>query len=116
MGLVTVKTDTSWRRFVEQPAITEFIQRYKSIEEPFIRGVTQMLDGTDVERDIREQWPREVSRDFDVPALDFVLRRLAGRSATELAEMARSFAFRSCEVHQDHLNVLTPFLAAKARA
>jgi hypothetical protein len=53
----------------------------------------------------------EVARDFDVPALDFVLRRLAEHPPSELAEMARSFAYASCEIHQDQLGILTPFLA-----
>jgi hypothetical protein len=51
-----------------------------------------------------------VRRDFDAPALDFVLRRLKGRSPDELAAMARSFAFESCEIHEDQLGMLRPFL------
>jgi hypothetical protein len=69
-----------------------------------------MLIGTDILADTRDQWIREVSRVFDVPALDFILRRLAGRPLPEIAEMARSFAFASCEVHQDHLATMLPFL------
>lgn len=66
---------------------------------------------TDVLPDTRVQWALEVARDFDVPALDFVLRRLAEHPPSELAEMARSFAYASCEIHQDQLGILTPFLA-----
>jgi len=69
------------------------------------------LAATDVDGDTRSQWAREVSRDFDVPALDFVLRRLAKHPPAELAQMARSFAFASCEIHRDQLGILTPFLA-----
>jgi hypothetical protein len=65
---------------------------------------------TDILPDARDQWVREVARDFDVPALDFVLRRLARRPLQELAEMARSFAFTSCDIHQDQLGTLLPFL------
>lgn len=73
-------------------------------------AVAALLAGTDVEADVREQWAREVRRDFEVPALDFVLRRLAGRTPDELAAMARSFAFAACEVHEDTLAALRPFL------
>ena len=59
-----------------------------------------MLAETDILADTRDQWVREVARDFDVPALDFILRRLAERPLPEITEMARSFAFESCEIHQ----------------
>jgi len=58
-------------------------------------GWPQLLAETDVLPDTRVQWALEVARDFDVPALDFVLRRLAEHPPSELAEMARSF-HKSC--------------------
>jgi hypothetical protein len=111
MGILTVKPDTPWRRFLDSPEITAFLRRYKELEAPFTREVGKMLATTDIDGDTREQWAREVSRDFDVPALDFILRRLTKRTPAELAEMARSFAFASCEVHPDQLGILTPFLS-----
>ncbi len=57
---------------------------------------------------------REVRRDFDAPALDFVLRRLSGRTPDELAAMARSFAFPACDIHEDALAMLQPFLGPAA--
>jgi hypothetical protein len=70
-----------------------------------------MLIETDILADTRDQWIREVSRVFDVPALDYILRHLAGRPLPELVEMARSFAFASCEVHQDQIATMLPYLA-----
>jgi hypothetical protein len=110
MGIVTVRPDTPWRRFLDAPEITAFFKNYKSLEQPFTDNVGRLLANTDIDGDTRDQWAREVSRDFDVPALDFVLRRLAKHSPAELAEMARSFAFESCEIHEDQLAVLKPFL------
>jgi len=110
MGLLTPRADTPWRRFIESAAITGFLARYDALEKPFTDAVSALLAGTDVEADTREQWTREVRRDFDAPALDFVLRRLAGRTPDELAAMGRSFAFESCEVHEDQLGMLAPFL------
>jgi endoglucanase len=111
MGMLTVNPDTPWRRFLEQEQIAGFMRRYRGLERPFTQSVHSMLAGTDIMADTRDQWIREVSRAFDVPALDFILRRLAGRPLPEIAEMARSFAFASCEVHQDHLATMLPFLA-----
>ena len=110
MGLLTPRRDTPWRRFVEGPPVVDFLAKYDALEKPFTAAVGALLGGTDVEGDTREQWAREVRRDFDAPALDFVLRRLKGRPPDELAAMARSFAFESCEVHEDQLGMLTPFL------
>jgi len=110
MGIVTVRTNTSWRRFLESPEITSFRQHYKEMEASFHQGVGKFLAATDIDGDIREQWSREVTRDFDPPALDFILRRLAKYSPAELAEMARSFAFESCEVHPEQLAILSPYL------
>ena len=111
MGLLTVKPDTPWRRFLDAPEITAFLRRYRELEAPFTREVGKMLAATDIDGDTREQWAREVGRDFDVPALDFILRRLAGHTPAELSEMGRSFAFGSCDIHEDQLGILTPFLA-----
>jgi hypothetical protein len=110
MGMVTPRLDTPWRRFLDSPDVSGFLSRYKALEEPFTAGVAKMMAATDVDPDTREQWAREVARDFDAPALDFVLRRLKNRSAAELAAMARSFAFESCEIHQDQLGMLKEFL------
>jgi hypothetical protein len=111
MGVVTVRQDSPWRRFLDSPRIADFMHRYKELEAPFTRGVEELLSGTDILADTREQWAGEVARDFDVPALDFILRRLAEHRPSELAEMARSFAFEMCEIHQDQLGILKPFLA-----
>ena len=110
MGVLTVRTDTPWRSFLESPAITGFLQRYKALESPFTQSVAALLETTDVDRDTREQWSREVSRDFDVPALDFILHRLAEQPALSLEAMAQSFQFSSCDVHEDQLAVLKSFL------
>jgi endoglucanase len=110
MGLVNPRPDTPWRAFLESEPIAGFFKKYKQFEPSFTESVGKMLSATDIEQDTREQWAREVARDFDPPALDFVLRRLKGKSPAELAAMARSFAFESCEVRQDQLGVLTPFL------
>ena len=87
-----------------------FRQRYREMEISFHKSVGTLLAATDIDGDIREQWAREVSRDFDPPALDFILRRLAKHSSAELAEMASSFAFDSCEVHPEQLAILSPYL------
>jgi hypothetical protein len=110
MGMVTPRADTPWRRFLDAPPVAGFFQRYRELERPYTEAVGQLLSATDVDVDSREQWAREISRDFAVPALDYVLRRLAGRSPSELVAMARSFAFESCEIHHDQLDILTPFL------
>jgi endoglucanase len=110
MGLLTPRKDTPWRRFVDSAPVVEFLARYDALEKPFTDAVGALLQATDVEADTREQWAREVRRDFDAPALDFVLRRLKGRSPGELAAMARSFAFESSDVHEDQLAMLRPFL------
>jgi len=110
MGFVTPRADTPWRRFLDSESIAGFFRRYRELEDPYTQAVGKLLSGTDVDDDARSQWAREVSRDFDVPALDYVLRRLAGKAPSELAAMARSFAFESCEIHQDQLGALTPFL------
>lgn len=111
MGFVSPRAETPWRRFLDAEEIAGFRQRYHDLELPFTEAVTKLLSGTDVEQDTKEQWAREVSRDFDVPALDYILRRLAKYSPDELATMARSFAFDSCEVHEDQLGVLRSFLS-----
>ena len=111
MGILTVRPDTPWRRFLESTQIAGFMRRYKEIENPFTQSVHSMLAETDVLADARDQWIREVSRAFDVPALDFILRRLAERPLPELTEMARSFAFASCEIHHDQLAIMMPFLS-----
>jgi len=110
MGLLTPRLDTSWRRFVDSAPVVDLLARYDALEKPFADAVGVLLSGTDVDRDTREQWAREVRRDFDAPALDFILRRLKGRSPDELVAMARSFAFESCDVHQDQMGMLAPFL------
>lgn len=110
MGLVTVHADTPWRRFLDAPPIADFLARYKALEAPFTRSVNSLLETTDVSRDTREQWAREVSRDFDVPELDFILRRLAEQPSTSLEAMAQSFQLSSCEVHEDQLSVLKAFI------
>jgi endoglucanase len=110
MGLLTPRLDTPWRSFVDSTPVVELRAKYDALEKPFTDAVGALLRGTDVEPDTREQWAREVRRDFDAPALDFVLRRLKGRSPDELAAMARSFAFESCEIHEDLLGMLRPFL------
>jgi endoglucanase len=110
MGILTVRTDTPWRRFLDSQQIAGFMRRYKELEKPFTQSVHSLMAETDILSDARDQWVREVARDFDVPALDFVLRRLARRPLQELAEMARSFAFTSCDIHQDQLGTLLPFL------
>jgi len=110
MGIVNPRPDTPWRQFLDSEPIAGFFKKYKQIEPSFTESVGKMLAATDIDQDTREQWAREVSRDFDPPALEYVLRRLKGKSPAELAAMARSFAFESCEVRQDQLGVLTPFL------
>jgi hypothetical protein len=111
MGIVTVRSDKPWRRFLDSPEITSFMQSYKDLEKPFTANVAKLLASTEIDDDTREQWAREVARDFDVPALDFVLRRLAKHSTAELTEMARSFTFASCDIHQDQLAILKKFLS-----
>jgi endoglucanase len=111
MGLLTPRADTPWARFLNSQPIAGFFRRYDELERPFVENVGKLLGATDIDRDTREQWAREVRRDFDAPALDFVLRRLAGRTPSELADMARSFSFESCDIHQDYLGTLAPFLA-----
>ena len=110
MGLLTPRVDTPWRRFVDTAPVVDFLAKYDALERPFSDAVDALLKGSDVDPDTRKQWAREVRRDFDAPALDFVLKRLKGRSPDELGAMARSFAFESCEVHEDQLGMLTPFL------
>jgi hypothetical protein len=110
MGLLTPWPDTPWRRFLDSDPVAGFLKRYAEIEAPFTAAVGRLLSETDIETDVREQWSREVRRDFDPPALDYILRRLRGRTPPELAEMARSFSFESCDVHQDQLGMLKPFL------
>ncbi len=110
MGFVNPRVDTPWKQFLDSPPIVGFFRNYQQIAPSFTESVSKILFDTDIEQDTREQWAREVARDFDPPALDFVLRRLKGKSPDELAAMARSFAFESCEVRQDQLAVLTPFL------
>jgi hypothetical protein len=110
MGLLTVRKDTPWRRFLDSPVITEFFERYKAMETPFTRGVNALLQTTDVDRDTCEQWARDVSRDVDAPALDFVLRRLAEQPTASLEAMGDSFQFASCEIHGDQLGILREFL------
>jgi hypothetical protein len=112
MGFVTPRADTPWRKFLDEPEVTRLIASYRELEKPFVESVDRLLGTTDVDGDIRAQWAREVSRDFDVPALDFVLRRLAKHSHEELAAMGRSFAFDSCEIHKDQLGALADALAA----
>lgn len=112
MGFVTPRTDTPWRRFLDDPEVTRLLGKYRELEEPFVAAVDRLLGTTDVDGDVRAQWAREVSRDFDVPALDFVLRKLARHTPGELAVMARSFAFESCEIHKDQLGALADALAA----
>jgi hypothetical protein len=111
MGMLTVNPDTPWRRFLESEQIAGFMRRYRDLEKPFTQSVHSMLAGTDILTDTRDQWIREVSRVFDVPALDFILRRLVEHPLPELTEMARSFAFASCEIHQEYLATLLPFLS-----
>jgi hypothetical protein len=106
MGFVNPRLDTPWRKFLDDPDVTRLITKYRELEKPFVASVDQLLSTTDVDGDIRGQWAREISRDFDVPALDFVLRRLAKHSHEELAAMGRSFAFESCEIHKDQLGAL----------
>jgi hypothetical protein len=110
MGMLTVNPDTPWRRFLESEQIAGFMRRYRDLEKPFTQSIHSMLGETDILVDARDQWIREVSRAFDVPALDYILRRLAVRPLPEIAEMARSFAFASCEIHQDQLATMMPFL------
>jgi hypothetical protein len=109
MGCLTPRADTPWRSFLDSEPIASFFRRYRELEDPFIEAVGKLLSGTDVDPWVSTQWPREVSRDFDVPALDYVLRRLAKHSPDELAAMARSFAFESCDIHQDQIATLTAF-------
>jgi len=106
MGMLTVNPDTPWRHFLESEQVAGFMRRYRELEKPFTQSVHAMLAETDVLADYRDQWMREVARDFDVPALDFILRRLAEHPLPELTEMARSFAFASCDIHQDQLATL----------
>jgi endoglucanase len=106
MGIVTVKPDAPWRRFVEGEEIASLRKRYEELQKPFAEGVGKLLAGTDVEADTREQWAREVARDFDPPMLDFVLRRLKPLPLDELEAMARSFAFESCRVDEELLAAL----------
>jgi hypothetical protein len=110
MGILTVNPDTPWRRFLESEQIAGFMRRYKDLEKPFTESVHSMLAETDILADARDQWIREVSRVFDVPALDFILRHLAEHSLPEITGMARSFAFASCDIHQDQLATMLPFL------
>jgi endoglucanase len=111
MGILTPRPDTPWRRFLESEPVAGFFKRYAEIEEPFTAAVGRLLADTDIETDIREQWAREVRRDFDPPALDFILRRLRDRTPYELSEMARSFAFASCDVHEDQIRMMAPFIS-----
>jgi hypothetical protein len=113
MGIVTPRENTPWRQFLNSPELTSFMANYTALEEPFVRNVEKILSATDIEKDTRVQWAGEVARDFDVPHLDFVLRRLASHSPAELAAMARSFSFASCEVHEDQLALLKEFLPAR---
>ena len=110
MGMLTVNPDTPWRRFLDSEQISGFMRRYRDLEGPFTRSVHAMMAGTDILADTRDQWIREVARVFDVPALDFILRRLAERPLPEITAMARSFAFDSCEIHQDQLATMMPYL------
>jgi hypothetical protein len=111
MGIATVRPESPWRRFLDSPRIVDFKRRYRELAAPFAQAVGKLLAETDILTDTREQWAGEVERDFDSPALDFILRRLAEHPPAELAAMARSFAFEACEIHEDQLGMLTPFLA-----
>ena len=110
MGMLSPRLDTPWQRFLNSPPITGLLRSYKDLERSFTESVTKLMVTTDVDGGISGNWAAEVARDFDPLALDFILRRLAEHSAQELAEMARSFSFASCDVHEDQLETLRPFL------
>jgi endoglucanase len=110
MGILTPRASTPWRQFLDSDPVAGLLRQYARLEQPFVGAVAKLLAPADIDPDIKGQWAREIRRDFDPPALDFILRRLRGRTAAELAEMARSFAFESCEVHRDQLGVLAPYL------
>ena len=110
MAIVNPRPGTPWMQFLDSEPIAGFFKKYQQLQPSFTEAVGKMLSATDIDQDTREQWAREVARDFDPPALDYVLRKLQGKSPAELAAMARSFAFGSCDVRQDQLGVLTPFL------
>ncbi len=110
MGIVTPRADTPWRKFLDSPQIDGFLRRYQELERPFTESVAKILAGTDISDDTRDQWAREVSRDFDAPSLEYILRGLSHRLTADLIEMAHSFSFASCDIHQDQLGALKPFL------
>ena len=109
MGLLTPRKDTPWLQFLDSKEVEGFLRSYRALEEPFIDGVAKLLAPTDIDPDTREQWAGEVRRDFDPPALDYVLKRLRTRTPGELSGMAKSFAFDNCDIHSDQLGILKPF-------
>ncbi len=110
MGFVNPKPTTPWRQFLDSDSIAGFFKQYRQLEPSFTASVRSLLASTDIDLDTRQQWEREIARDFDPPALDYVLRKLKSKSPAELAAMASSFAFASCDVRQDQLGALLPFL------
>ena len=111
MGIVRPRIETPWRVFLNSAPISSFFRKYADLEAPFTNSVRRFLAATDIDVDTRDNWANEVRRDFDPPALDYVLRRLAGKSQPELISMAQSFAFNNCQIDQDRLGILKPFLA-----
>jgi len=110
MGIVRPRMDTPWKVFLNSEPISGFLQKYADMEAPFTDAVRRFLSNTDIDLDTRENWADEVRRDFDPLALDYILRRLAGKSQSELMSMGQSFAFKNCQVDQDRLGILKPFL------
>jgi len=106
MGTVIPREDTPWKKFLQSAEVTGLMNRIRPVQGKFIEEYNKLAADSGIERDVLEQFPRDVYRSLEPVALEHLLRQMKRFSPEELAELARSFAFENCQIMKEKLKVL----------
>ncbi len=106
MGTLIPREDTPWKKFMQSSEATTLRNQLFPIQGKFIDEYNKLVSNSGIERDVLEQFPRDVFRGLEPVLLEQMLRQLKRFPNEELAQMARSFAFDNCQIMKDKLAVL----------
>lgn len=108
MGMVAPRDDSAWKKFLARPLLDGVRSRVEGALERFSNELTQLVPEYDASSFVHMR--REMLRDWQEIACDYVAAEFAKLSEPELVALAQSWSFDHCQEVAGRMDVLREFL------